>query len=820
MKSRTKKILFGIVVLVLLGGGGAVYFGLDPIVRRLQPKLLEFASTQLKQPVSAKDIHVSIFPEIPIDLTDLSNGSAAAQSGSVDGIKLKTSIAKLLSTPVGISGITVEKAKFTITRGKDGSLALGDYVFSPGSSAPAAGGPAAESAANPSADSSPGTSSEVAFNLTEGEIEDATVVFIDQSITPNQTITVSGVTMKISNFGAGDSPFSIHASLFGEENINLDGTINMGRRTNGIPAVNANLAVTSLDLDQVLKTLAAYKLSVPGLELKKSLALEGSFNNINQKLIGAATLDLTPAGVIFLPHVRKEPSVPLILKIEAAAEPAFALDSATADITIDDSKFAAQLNTNPADRKIGRLGIKSGKINLATLRRVFTATEPYDLGGTIALDLALPEIGLGERSTPSLATGSIKFNGVSAKVPLGSSDKKTEDGKKPEVRTLPIEAINGDVTFSGSKFSTKGLTIKIAGQLAELALAVNGLPAPDSAFNIKSDKISFEPLARAALGEPPAALIGAGVENLKLSGSYSAKSGNGAADFAFSGGTIANLPVSAAKTNIIISKEQTEIKPSELGIFGGTAKYSGIIRGVETKSLNFELSGSGFALEPITKFGDASRAIYLTGNVNSLQVTAQAADTKAFGQTLHANGTMAAGKGSLEGFNIVGSTIGKIGSIPGLGFAIDGLIPEQSRHILEGNSTGFDSLTAAVSIDGPKTTIRSVDLKHSLYAISGQGAIEGNGDFSFDLQLQLTSGLTSSMAKREPRMGVLLSPLGILEIPVTISRKGGITLVYPDVTRLAKSAVSNAAKATVGRAIDRLAPGFNGAKDTLEGLFK
>ena len=129
-------------------------------------------------------------------------------------------------------------------------------------------------------------------------------------------------------------------------------------------------------------------------------------------------------------------------------------------------------------------------------------------------------------------------------------------------------------------------------------------------------------------------------------------------------------------------------------------------------------------------------------------------------------------------------------------------------------------MTAAVSIDGPKTTIRSVDLKHSLYAISGQGAIEGNGDFSFDLQLQLTSGLTSSMAKREPRMGVLLSPLGILEIPVTISRKGGITLVYPDVTRLAKSAVSNAAKATVGRAIDRLAPGFNGAKDTLEGLFK
>lgn len=808
-----KKLLLILVVLVVLGAGGLLLFGLNPIVARLQPELLKIASGYLKQPVTAGSIHVSVLPQIAIDLSDLSVGAAAEPAGNIPKLKLKTSIGKLLSTPVGVSGITVDDPEIKITRRADGSLALGEYVFA--AAAPKeAGKQTAAPAKLPGSVSVPEKqqSSQVAFNLTDGAIENGKIHLIDLAATPNQTITISNLNLSISNFGAGAAPFSLSAGLFGEKNISLGGTVDMGKVSGGVPETSAKLKIASLNLAEALKTAAAYGVKLP-LELKNSLALDASYSNSGGKTAGDVELDLTQTGIDYPPYIKKEPSVPLKLALSGAGNPPSAVDSAQAKISADGSAITLIYSAAPANPSAGSLSIKSDDFKFASLKRVLAGTESYGLEGALKLDISIPKFNKDSKELPAEIAGSVGFADVSAAVPLSAG----ADGKSA-AKVLPITALNGEIKFEGSKVTAKGLTLNAAGQPLEIGASASGLPEPDSAFYLKSAKVELEPLAKAALDQPPPALNGAYLDNPKISGSYSAAKKTGAVNIEFSGGSAAGLPLGAAKSAIEFSPGLTEFKPSELVLFGGQAKFSGSIRGETQKSLDFGLSGSGFQLEPITKFGAPDRSIYLKGAVNSITVRASSANMSD-SNALRAAIQLTTGKGSIEGINIIGSTLGKVGQIPGLGLGLDALIPEEHRWILSGNSTPFEQLTADVSIAGATTSIKSAELAHQLYLITGGGTVTG-GDFDLDLQLRLTPALTSKMVERERHLKLLLDIGENLQIPVRITRHDGITLVYPDVSRLAKGAVINTTKEVVGKTLDKIAPGLGGAKDTLDRLFK
>ncbi len=283
-------------------------------------------------------------------------------------------------------------------------------------------------------------------------------------------------------------------------------------------------------------------------------------------------------------------------------------------------------------------------------------------------------------------------------------------------------------------------------------------------------------------------------------------------------------PLALADINgrIELTKEATVLQPTKVGLFGGTATVQGSFS--NEKTIAAQVMGAGIDLKQLTAYASPGGKVAMTGTLTKLEFrgSGPAAD---FGGQLSGSIGAEAVKGTIEGFNVLGQTLGKINKIPGLGATLLALIPEKHRPIVEADSTSFDKLTIGAVMSGKNIKLTNVRLDHSLYAVTGEGEIKADGDMTVNAQLRLTENLAGGMLEKERKLSLLLDPARSLVIPVVIARKGGIWVVLPDVTHLGKLALQNSATDAASRALEKVAPGLGdkiapGLGKTLDSLFK
>jgi hypothetical protein len=174
-------------------------------------------------------------------------------------------------------------------------------------------------------------------------------------------------------------------------------------------------------------------------------------------------------------------------------------------------------------------------------------------------------------------------------------------------------------------------------------------------------------------------------------------------------------------------------------------------------------------------------------------------------------------KGAIVGFNLLAQTLGKIDQIPGLGAALLEFIPENRRWIVQSDSTSFDDLSLQAQMSGKDIKLTNFTLTHELYVLTGRGTIPANGELNIEAQLKLTEALAKGMVLKQPKLKLLLDKNNSIVFPVIITRKGGVLLVFPDVSNLGKRALENTARDAATKALDKVSPGLGGA---LNSLFK
>ena len=208
----------------------------------------------------------------------------------------------------------------------------------------------------------------------------------------------------------------------------------------------------------------------------------------------------------------------------------------------------------------------------------------------------------------------------------------------------------------------------------------------------------------------------------------------------------------------------------------------------------------------------------LSGTVDSLNadITAQLNSIPA---SLSGPVSLLVRDGAIDDINLLGQTLGNIGSIPGVDFAIADAIPEEYQTVLEGDKTAFDTLTVQLRFGQNGFQLTSADLKHSLYIVRGAGTMSFGGSLAIRAELAVTPLLAQKMVLRQPKIKLLLDKDNNLVIPIVIKKKGSSFIVIPDAEKLLKSAARNTAKEAAGRALDKVAPGLGEASKVLDSLF-
>ncbi|MFN8388687.1 MAG: AsmA family protein [Bdellovibrionota bacterium] len=272
------------------------------------------------------------------------------------------------------------------------------------------------------------------------------------------------------------------------------------------------------------------------------------------------------------------------------------------------------------------------------------------------------------------------------------------------------------------------------------------------------------------------------------------------------------LTLSNINTTVKSTPKGFTLEPTSLPIFGGNITVQGSL--VDGSALDAQVQGQKLDLAQLAAF--AKSKVGLTGSLDSMNLSVKG-PMKELSE--RANGALqaTASNGVIEGFNLLGATFGKLGSLPVIGPVIQSIIPEKYRPLLQANSTAFSHLDLKATFAGKSVSLTSITLQHELYLVDGQGSIAQNGDMEITAKLRFTPQLVQDLVAKEKKLSLLLDKDQNIVVPLILRRTNGKFLVLPDVTDLAKRAVNNSATDAVTQKLDKVAPGLGGA---LKSLFK
>ena len=383
-----------------------------------------------------------------------------------------------------------------------------------------------------------------------------------------------------------------------------------------------------------------------------------------------------------------------------------------------------------------------------------------------------------------------------------------------------LEQIAGKILLNGNSLEVKDTEIILSGQKLALAGRLVSTDTPEITGTISGETFDATELLK-SYGAINEKLSPATLKGIQCDGSYSISAKSGklkliAKQVDTYGTSMSDISIAAN-----LAPDSFNIESGAFSVFGGKVTLLGSFGlGEREKSASaFKLNATNLKMESLSKALTPTSKHPITGTLSQLNADLTS-NTQALKESLAGEMSAEILNGSIEGINILGGTLGKVGEVPGLKSTLQGFVPEQYKSALEANSTPFDSLSIETTVQSEKVQLRNVNLQYALYILQGQGWYGFDGDFSIDAQLKLTPLLAQGMVAKQRKLELLLDQNKNIVIPVKISRREGRTIILPDASRLFSTAAKNSAKEAAAKALDKIAPGLGGAAGVLDQLFK
>ena len=825
-----KKLLYALLGLILLSaaGLGIVLYNLNPIIESFRPTITAKISEAVKANVELGSLKVSLFPSTAVQISDV--GLAGAKNKDalrVAKVTLETDLWGLFKSELRVTDLKIKGVRVVATRAADGqisigSLALGKKREGPPQDAPLPSSPTNEGT-TPSNDDSkpqgkpvgqpPAKKNSIDLAVKSASISDATLIWMDSKATPPQEVKLEDLTVDLAEITTtGVGRFAIRGSVLGTSarNLNISGT---SRRAEGaaLPDAESTIELQNLDLKRVVDLLTAYGVKVDGLGLTESLSFKAAIKAAGGTFAIETNLDASKAGIQFAKFFEKEKDLPFSLTSNATATMLGQIDASKVELRLGDARVQLPISASVFNRS-AKAALKTTNLSLSALAATLPMLRALGLEGAFSADLSIDIDGRSEPIVPQVS-GTIDLTGINTSVQLG------EAGKQPP---LKISGVTGKLVLDPDSILAKPIELSVAGQSLNIGAKVTGLKAAHPAVQLamKSEKIALDPLLASLVAGGVPALAGSVPESLQLAMTFDNAARSGGATVNIERGVLAGLPLAAAKISADFTLNESNqpqsvvLKPSTLGIFGGSLSLQG---GLQGDSVTTQARATGLDLSKIMAMTSPGGKVKITGTLKSLNADLRGAKSS-FATSVSGPIKAAASEGAISGVNILKQVFEKIDTIPGLGVAALSYVPERYRSIVQSDSTQFRSMDLDATMESGTARINDFTLANELYILSGQGTVVPGGSINLTTQLKLTPVLAESIVLREPRAKLLLDSNNNIVIPVVIRKNGdGPIIALPDVSRLLKMGAKNTAKEAASKALDKVAPGLGGA---LNSIFK
>lgn len=197
---------------------------------------------------------------------------------------------------------------------------------------------------------------------------------------------------------------------------------------------------------------------------------------------------------------------------------------------------------------------------------------------------------------------------------------------------------------------------------------------------------------------------------------------------------------------------------------------------------------------------------YLSGTVTAtLQGSGAGTHPEALKQTLAMEGAVDIRDGAFKNLNIVNAVLARLTPVPGLQNVLLNQMPPELDPVLKGQDTPFELLQANFQIEQGRVNVTEAKLKHSHYAVEGEGAlgiVQPSVDFRARLILmdQITGFLTQSVRE----LAYLQSEEGRITIPFFYRGFLPHASVQPDLGYITTVVFRRQGERLIGEGLERL----------------
>lgn len=272
-----------------------------------------------------------------------------------------------------------------------------------------------------------------------------------------------------------------------------------------------------------------------------------------------------------------------------------------------------------------------------------------------------------------------------------------------------------------------------------------------------------------------------------------------------------SVPVSALEAHCTISESAIDFDRLAFSLGKGKAAFSGSIRDY-LKEQEFQAGGTLASIDLAECLDQSAYPVKVKGIASgNATVKGQGFDPKTFLSKLSGDGVFEVKEGGLSNVNVLAMAMDKLSIIPKLVDVLKANLPENAKEQLERTDTAVPEVRLTAALRSGSIVLEPVHVEAEGFLFDGNGNVGFDQQYAFDGTFTVPEALASRMASAVPEMFFLVNQEKRIAFPLTVSGKGPVFSLKPDLKSLGTSFIQNKGREQLGKVLDRV---FNKKKES------
>ena len=266
------------------------------------------------------------------------------------------------------------------------------------------------------------------------------------------------------------------------------------------------------------------------------------------------------------------------------------------------------------------------------------------------------------------------------------------------------------------------------------------------------------------------------------------------------------LPTSSAVTlNCPVSAAPGSIKAPACNLkgFQGSIDSAASMEGTQ---FTFNSKSTALSIGELISAGLQGAPSALTGKVQNLDIAIRG-DTAQMPNSMAGTTTFSLNEGEIVGFNLIGSVLKAVNSLPFLTGSLADNVPESERGAMGSENTAFQSFAGSILIGNGWINLQNTKLISPLFDFESSGKLSFQKEFDLDGTMTLSKPLSAAIVAKSKDADKLLNADGRLVIPLSLRGTYPALIVYPNMKKLLELGAGKVLQEKAGKLLDGLLGG-------------